>query len=116
MASRLHARIPISLTGQLISYNVSYDVIIENISEYGIYARLPLNERETEYQLDSDIMVNLHLPYSESVNLNCKKRWSYQTRPDSLIENIGIEVINPPEKYREFYWAALILLNSVEIP
>jgi hypothetical protein len=101
------------MEGELISYGVRYETYIDNISEYGLCVKIPLRERERHYELDSDISFKLHIPHGESVDLQCTKRWVYQTSPASLIGNVGLEIVDPPQKYREFYWTMLLLLTTL---
>jgi hypothetical protein len=104
MVGRIRKRIPVLLDGELISNRGNYDAIINNISENGIYAKIPLNEREKNHSLDLDFFsLKLQLPTGDLVNLNCTKKWSYHISPGSLIEHIGIEVINPPQQYKKLF-------------
>ena len=104
MGGRIRNRIPVLLDGEIISDRGNRAAIINNISENGIYARIPLNEREKNHSRDLNFFsLKLQLPTGDLVNLNCKKKWSYQLSPGSLIEHIGIEVINPPYQYEIYY-------------
>ena len=104
MVGRISKRIPVILDGELISNSRNCAAIINNISENGIFAKIPLKEREKKHSLDLNFFsLKLQLPTGDIVNLNCNKKWSYQISPGSLIEHIGIEVINPPEQYKKYY-------------
>jgi hypothetical protein len=81
------------MEGELISYGVRYETYIDNISEYGLCVKIPLREREKDI-MNSILMV-------------------YQTSPASLIGNVGLEIVDPPQKYREFYWTMLLLLTTL---
>ena len=104
MVGRTRNRIPVLLDGELISNRGNSAAIINNISENGMYAKIPLREREKNHSLDLDsFSLKLQLPTGDLVNLNCTKKWSYQISPGSLIEHIGIEVINPPQQYTIYF-------------
>ncbi len=113
MAKRFYTRIPVHLEGEIIAHGARCKAFITNISEYGLYARVPLAERERHNNLASCINVKLQLPNDESVDLDCTKRWAFQTSPGSLIENVGIEIIDPPQQYKEFCWALMILRDAL---
>ncbi len=104
MVNRIRTRIPVLLDGEFISHSGHCAAIINNISENGIYAKIPLSEREKNHPLELNIFfLKLLLPTGELINLNCTKKWSYQLSPGSLIEHIGIEIINPPQQYKIYY-------------
>ena len=104
MGVRILNRIPVLLDGELISNRGNYDMIINNISENGIYAKIPLNEGEKNLSIDLNFFsLKLHLPTGELVHLNCKKKWSYRISSGSLVEHIGIEVIDPPKQYKIYF-------------
>jgi len=104
MGGRILNRIPVLLDGELISNGWNCAAIINNISENGIFAKIPLHEREKNHSLDLNFFsLKLQLPTGDFVNLNCKIKWSYQNSPRSLIEHIGIEVIDPPKQYKIYF-------------
>ena len=104
MEGRISKRIFVNLDGELISNRGHCAAIIKNISENGIFAKIPLNEREKPHSLDLNFFsVKLQLPTGDLVNLNCTKKWSYQHSSGSMIEHIGIEVIDPPQQYRIYF-------------
>ena len=103
MGGRILNRIPVLLDGELISNGWNCAAIINNISENGIFAKIPLHEREKNHSLDLYFFsLKLQFPTGDLVNLNCEKKWSYKHSPGSLIEHIGIEVINPPQQYKKY--------------
>ncbi len=110
MEGRIRNRIPVNLDGMFVSISGQCTAIINNVSENGMYAKIPLNERE-KYPLESnDFILVLLLPTGDIVNLTCTKKWSYQISPGSMIEHIGIAVTAPPQQYKKYY-KSLILRN-----
>ena len=104
MASRARKRIPVQLDGEIFSDKGKCIAIINNISEKGLYAIIPARETDVNYPFNSDnYYLKLQLPSGKPVNLNCNKRWSYHVRPGSLINHVGLEVINPPYTYKKYY-------------
>jgi hypothetical protein len=104
MVGRISKRIPVVLDGELISNNRNCTAIINNISENGIFAKIPLQEREKKHSLDLNFFsLKLQLPTGDLVNLNCTKKWSFQHSSGSLIEHIGMEVIDPPQQYKIYF-------------
>jgi hypothetical protein len=109
MVNRIRTRIPVLLDGEVISFSGHCSAIINNISENGIYAKIPLSEREKKHLFElNDFFLRLLLPPCDLVNLNCTKKWSYQISPGSFIEHIGIEIINPPEQYKKYYKSLIL--------
>jgi len=109
MEGRIRKRIPVLLDGELINHSGNCTAIISNISENGIYAKLPIGEIEKNLPIDLNIFfLKIQLPTGELVNLKCTKKWSYQNSPGSLIEHVGIEVIAPPQQYKKYYQSLML--------
>ena len=103
MDGRISKRISVILDGEIISHSRHCSAIVNNISENGIFVKIPLKEREKKQSLDLNFFsLKLQLPTGDLVSLNCIKKWSYQHSSGSLIEHIGIEVINPPQQYKKY--------------
>jgi len=104
MEGRIRKRIPVLLDGELITSSGNCNAIINNISKNGVYVKIPISEIEKSFPIDWKIFfLKLQLPNGDHVNLNCTKKWSYQISPGSMIEHIGIEVVAPPQQYKEYY-------------
>jgi hypothetical protein len=74
----------------------------ENISEYGIYVKIACTEPTTHIKLGTMVNLIVQLPSGQLLELMCKKIWSNKNTPSSLIEHIGIQLINPPQDYIYF--------------
>ena len=96
-------RIIVSSAAELIVSDVSYAGIIENISKCGLYLITSPSETPREFSLGTRLELTLHLFSGESLNLPCKVRWSYKTPPYGLTNSMGMQIIGPPQKYKEFY-------------
>jgi hypothetical protein len=104
MGGRIRNRVPVLLDGELISNRGHFFAVVNNISENGIFVKIPLNEKEKNHSFDLDFFsLKLQLPTGDLVNLNCTKKWSYQHSSGSLIEHMGIGVIDPPKQYKIYF-------------
>jgi hypothetical protein len=102
MNQRSFKRIPVSMEAELISSDSSFAAYIGNVSENGIYTIITPLMNTIDYSDESDLNINLHLPTGETLNLSCKKRWTHVISPHGKTIKIGMEVVNPPAKYKEF--------------
>lgn len=96
-------RIPLGLQAELVSDNVSYHAVIVNISESGMCLRIPHVNDNHFLESDTNVTLKLHTPSRTIIHLHCRQKWSYKITPASLIENIGVELIDPPENYGDFF-------------
>ena len=113
MASRLQSRIPVKLEGELVSSGSSYKAFINNISAHGLYMKVLPTETSSNSMNDSNIFLKLKLPHGEPINLNCTRKWSNRTQHGSVIDHMGVEVLVPPQQYKEFFWSMCMLFNAI---
>ena len=103
MEKRRTKRIKVHLKAERISGNEKYGVFIENISEHGIHMITTPAETHKKYTPGTDIDLKFQLNTGETLNLQCKVRWAHlKIPPDGMTDSIGLEIIDPPEKYFEF--------------
>lgn len=103
MERRRSERKTIHLKAERISGDESHAVFIENISEHGIHIITAQAEPAEDFPPDTPLDLRFQLSSGETIELNCRVRWSYQnTLPAGLTSNIGMEIIDPPLRYREF--------------
>jgi hypothetical protein len=76
-----HNRIPVNIKADLISSVKTYEGFIMNLSD--------------------DLQNNS----GETLNLNCEVKWlhTYKTSPHDLTNGMGIEIIDTPQEYRDFF-------------
>jgi hypothetical protein len=105
MEKRRSNRIIVSLKANLISGDISYAGIIENLSEEGIYIRTFPTNISTDFRLGTPVELKFQRHTEEPLNLHlyCTVKWSYKTPPHGLTTSIGLEIIDPPLEYRKFY-------------
>ena len=103
-------RIPLGLQAEIISRNESFHAVIVNASPNGMCIRVPHESNNHFLKSDTHITLKLYTPYRTIIHLHCRQKWSYKITPASLIENIGLELIDPPDHYNIFY--KLLPLNG----
>lgn len=102
MLSRVSKRIPVALDAELLTYHGSYAAFIGNISEDGIYAKVAYTKNDNNLNFDTYLNLELKTPSGQELNLNCKKVWSSKNTSNSLIEQVGVKIIDPPQEFRKF--------------
>lgn len=103
MADRVFKRVLVNIEAEIISSSVSYPAFIRNISEYGIHAKIANPEHRRFSKSEAAVDLKFQLPTGEPVYLLCRKKWAYKNTSNSFIENVGIEIIDPPDEYRNFF-------------
>ncbi|MCK5138709.1 MAG: PilZ domain-containing protein [Thermodesulfovibrionia bacterium] len=103
MERRHSKRISISLEADLISDGKSYAAIVRDISEQGLHIIITLMKNTTYFTLGTKLRLKIHHTPGETVNLNCKKRWSFRISPHGPTMMIGMEITDSPPKYKEFF-------------
>ena len=101
MEKRRSKRVTVNLKAERISCTDNCSVFIENISESGI-SILTTNNKTNEYVPGLEIDLELELATGEMINLNCNVKWAYNNSPQEKTNNVGLEIIDPPQKYIDF--------------
>ncbi len=102
MEKRRSRRKIVSLEAELISGGISYKGFIGNISGDGIYIRTAPTKTTINFAPKTTLELKFQLPSGETLNLHCKVIWSYKTPPHGLTYSMGVKIIDPPPKYKEF--------------
>ncbi len=103
MERRRSKRIILSLEAELISGDTSYDGLIGNISEDGIYMRtMPTKTSIDTFTPGTNFELKFQLPSEEKLSLHCIVKWSHKTPPHGLTYSMGMEIIDPPPEYKKF--------------
>ena len=100
MKKRIGKRINIGLDAE---FGSSCSALTENISEGGIYVKIAYTEPSGSIKPGTTLKLVIELPSGKLLDLNCKKIWSTKNTSNSLIEHIGVKIINPPDEYIYFY-------------
>jgi hypothetical protein len=96
-------RIPVKLEAELLYNHATCFAYIENISERGIYAKITCIERVDDFKPDTEVSVKFQSPAGQLLQLQCKEKWSKKNISNSIIEQIGMEILDPSEEYENFY-------------
>ncbi len=102
MEKRRFKRIIVSLKAELISDGTSYTGFIENLSENGLFVTTTPTKTAIVFTPETRCEIKFQLPSGETLNLPCKITWAYRTPPHGITNSIGLEIIDPHPKYREF--------------
>ena len=103
MDKRRLQRLRVNLKAERISGRGNHTVFIENISEQGILILIPHSSEIKKFRPGTGIDLKFKLNSGKAISLNCKVRWSYpKTPPEGLTDSIGLEIIEPPDEYRNF--------------
>lgn len=103
MEKRASERISDSLDAEVSFDGVSFSGIIMNYSDEGLFL-----VSATLYEVDAvdeniEMEVRCTLPSEEKVNLRCRVKWcNKKDSPFGVSMNIGMKILDPPEKYLEF--------------
>lgn len=100
---RSYKRLPFGFRAELVAHSVIYEAFVENISENGM--NIKIVQISSDHNLDyvSDVALKIHPTFGRRIDLNGRKKWSSKISPNSIIESIGIEIIDPPPEYKKLY-------------
>lgn len=103
MERRRFKRKKIHLRAERLSGDESRAVFIEDISEYGIQIMTAPAKSIIEFSPGTPVDLKFELSSGKTINLLCTVRWSlHNAPPNDATTSIGMEVMNPPLRYREF--------------
>lgn len=91
----------------------SYTGTIENISTDGLYIQFTTEPTKSakDFLPISKLIIKFQIPSGEKIELACESRWIniYQEPPDSIVNNLGIRIIDPPQILKDF-------VDTLEMP
>lgn len=103
MEKRASERIADSLDAEVTLDGVNYSGIIMNYSEEGLFLVSATLYEVDEVDENAEMEVRCILPTEEEVYLRCKVKWcNKKDSPFGVSLNIGMKILDPPEKYKEF--------------
>jgi hypothetical protein len=102
MEKRRSKRKIVRLKAERISGDKNHAVFIENLSEEGIYMITAPAKTSMDFIPGTALELKFQLRSGETLNLRCKVIWSHKNPPDGLTNSVGMEIIDPPLKYKEF--------------
>ncbi len=113
MERRQFNRKKINLNVELILEDTSHSGFIENIAEDGLHLKTAPSHTEIDCTPGTILELKFQLPSKEILNLRCKVIWAYKTPHEGSTSSVkvdpapeytamGIQIIDPPSKYKEF--------------
>jgi hypothetical protein len=102
MERRRGKRITVSLKAERLSCTKNCSVFIENLSEDGIHIVTAPAKNPYIFEPGVEVELKLETNNGETINLQCNVKWSYDNSPEDLTNSVGLEIIDPPQKYIEF--------------
>lgn len=103
MEKRASERIADSLDAEVVLDGVNYSGIIMNYSEEGLFLVSATLYDIEDVDEKAAMDISCTLPSEEKVNLQCEVKWfNKKDSPFGVSLNMGLRIINPPDKYLEF--------------
>jgi hypothetical protein len=101
-----HKRLLFGFRAELVANNIKYEAFVENISEKAMNLKIVQISSDHNFEFISNVLLKIHPTFGKRIDLNGRKKWSSKKSPNSIIESIGIEIINPPPEYKKLYQVA----------
>ena len=103
MKKRIFKRIPVRLEAYIFSGNKTYLGFIENVSEGGFqYLVISSVQTPQEFNPEKILQIYFQLPSGETLKLFCDVKWHIHNPPDNKTLTLGVEVLDPDPKFKEF--------------
>jgi hypothetical protein len=102
MLKRFVDRIGVDLEAEIIFYNKSYEVKIENLSENGFFIRTFPEHDSIDFHSGTIFKLKQELPSGEEVSMDCKVVWSEKNVLDGVTNNLGLQILELPPQYDEY--------------
>ncbi len=103
MEKRRHKRVIDNLDAEIVAGDITYAGIIMNLSEDGCYMVTATSNKDVGLGNYSKLKLKCKLPSGKSLNMNCEVKWfQTKTSPYGTSLSMGMEIINPPLKYKKF--------------
>jgi len=102
LINRRSRRVMVSLTTRIVADNLDYTGLIENISEQGVFVRIPPREHKIDLTPGKKFELQIKLPSGSLFRSQCNVVWSCKTPPHNLVNSVGMEVLNPHSNYIDF--------------
>jgi hypothetical protein len=105
MEERNTNRIKVHLRAEIISSGKSYDGLVENLSPRGICLTTYPSASAKDFIPGTSPLLKLKLNSGETIDLHCDARWlhSFILPTSAVVNTLGLEIINPQQKYTEYF-------------
>ena len=101
MERRGAKRLVVNMKAERLSCTKNCSVFIENLSDTGIYM-ITAPSKNKDYEPGRRLLMKLELATGKTLNLQCNVKWSYDNSPEDLTNSVGLEILNPPDEYKNF--------------
>jgi hypothetical protein len=102
----------VTIEAEIVSGKNRYKGRIENISldrlymRFGLYIQFAtaLDVNLNDFLPTNKVIIKFKIPSGEEFELECESMWIniHQMPPHSMVNQLGIQSIDPPEKLKEF--------------
>lgn len=94
-----------NLKAEFTADSNTYTGVIENLCVEGICLTADTTEAARDFIPGTSIKLRFQIPSGETLNLYCLIIWLHTCRVPShgLTNSMGIKIIDPPLRYKEFY-------------
>lgn len=104
MERRIYKRIPVGIGADIISDSKNYGAYIGNLSAHGLYLITVQTEDTVNFKVNNEFQLRYQIHTGETLHLYCRKRWLYTISPHSFINRMGVEIVDPPFRYKEILY------------
>ncbi len=102
MEIRRSRRVVVSIEAELILDGTTWSGFIGNMSEDGLYMRMPPSGSTPGISLDMPVTLQFQLPSGDGITLQCKVQWINRQSSKDFINSIGMEITEAPQIYKDF--------------
>jgi len=93
---RRSQRIKICFRATVRSRDITFEGVIDDLSENGVNVLTYSSESPIEFSPESHVVLNFQPTSRETLNLHCNVKWAEKLQPRASKYRIGMEIINPP--------------------
>jgi len=95
-------RLSVNMKAERLSCVKNCSVFIENLSEKGIHMITAPAGLPGLFEEGSSVELKLRVGNGQVIKLQCNVKWSYDNSSEDMTNSVGLEIVNPPDEYREF--------------
>jgi hypothetical protein len=95
----------VNVEAELISNSVGYKGYIMNLSDDGLYVITTPTKSSIDFIPGNALQVKFQDHSGKTLNLHCEVEWLHihKTPPSGLTNSMGIEILDTPQEYRDFF-------------
>ncbi len=112
MERRRSTRYRVFLDAEIISGSESYDGVIGNISENGVYIRIKAVAARINFTPGTILDVKFKLPSEETITLSCRLVYAYEIplvrSLGKFAYNLGLEIVDPLPEFIKLYETVVV--------